>query len=471
MLFNSIEFIYFLPTIVILFFLTPHKFRWILLLAASYIFYMFWKVEYVVLIVITTIVDYFVAIWMEKAKEKNKRKLLLILSLTFNLGFLFLFKYYNFAAGNVNQLFASAGINHSLPYSSWLLPVGISFYTFQTLSYTLDVYFGRLKAERHLGYFALYVSFFPQLVAGPIERFTRLAPQLKAKHKIEYENISKGMRLIIYGLFIKMVIADNLATYVDQIYTQTETYSSWDILKGLCLYYFQIYNDFYGYSLIAIGSARLMGIHLMDNFKTPYLAKNIMEFWQRWHISLSTWFRDYLYFPLGGNRVKKSRWWFNICVVFLVSGFWHGASWTFIFWGGLYAIIYLIEKSINKLMGWGKEYKPFSFIHILLALKTFILVTFIWVFFRSQSLSEALHIFNYIIHPNREITSVLTIPTVVWVFLAFFVVSDILLYNTRFDKFMDKFSFPIRWLTYAILIVGIVFYANVETIPFIYFQF
>jgi len=314
MLFNTIQFAIFLPIVIIAYYLIPHKFRWILLLAASYYFYMSWKVEYIFLIVFSTLVDYSTGIFMDKLPTKKAKLPLLILSLTTNLGLLFFFKYYNFATENINELLQSFSIHSQIPLMSFLLPVGISFYTFQTLSYSIDVYLGRQKAEKHLGYFALYVSFFPQLVAGPIERFSRLNPQLRAKHVFSFNNLANGLRLILYGLFIKMVIADNLSGIVDQIYAAPEKFSSLNILTGVFFYSFQIYSDFYGYSIIAIGSALIMGIKIMDNFKTPYLSKNIAEFWQRWHISLSTWFRDYLYFPMGGNRVSQKRWIINIFV-------------------------------------------------------------------------------------------------------------------------------------------------------------
>ena len=471
MLFNTIEFIYFLPIVIILYFLTPQKYRWILLLAASYYFYMSWKVEYIFLIIISTLIDYFSGIMMEKLPTKKKRLPLLILSLCTNLGLLFFFKYYNFGAENLSLLFEKLGINRDIPLMSFLLPVGISFYTFQTLSYSIDVYFGRQKAEKHLGYFALYVSFFPQLVAGPIERFSRLTPQLKANHLFTYDNLVNGLRLILYGLFIKMVIADNLAVIVDQIYNVPENYSTYELLIGITCYSFQIYCDFYGYSIIAIGSALIMGVKIMDNFKTPYLAKNIAEFWQRWHISLSTWFRDYLYYPLGGNKVKVIRWFFNISVVFVVSGLWHGANWTFIIWGSLYGFIYLIEKLINSWLKIEKTYSAFSLGHILLALKTFTLVTFIWVFFRSRNFSDAINIFKLLFENTNVSVSQLDIPIYVWLFLGIFILSDIILYNNRFDSWIAKLSLAKRWTIYGILIFSIIVFAGVENFPFIYFQF
>ena len=471
MLFNTIDFVLFLPLVVFTYFLLPHKYRWMFLLAASYFFYMSWKVEYLFLIIISTLVDYFAGILMEKYPKKKAKLPLLILSLSTNLGLLFFFKYFNFTAENLNLLFEKVEIQHEIPLMNFLLPVGISFYTFQTLSYSIDVFFGRQKAEKHLGYFALYVSFFPQLVAGPIERFSRLSPQLKQKHTFSYHNLVSGLRLILYGLFIKMVIADNLSGVVDAIYLAPATYSSFDILKGILLYSFQIYSDFYGYSIIAIGSAQMMGIKLMDNFKTPYLAKNIAEFWQRWHISLSTWFRDYLYYPLGGNRVKKFRWIANIMIVFIVSGIWHGANWTFLIWGGLFGVVYMLEKGINTLFNLNKTYQPYSIGHLLLAFKTFVFVSFIWIFFRSQNLYEAINILELLMDNDRNIQTALSIPSFIWVFFSIFLLSDFLLYNSRFDLWLNNLPFVGRWAIYGLLIFSIIVYAGVENFPFIYFQF
>ena len=470
MIFNSIDFILFLPIVIILYYLTPSKYRWILLLSASYYFYMSWKVEYIFLIIFSTLVDYFSGLMMETYSSKKKKFPFSILSLITNLGLLFYFKYYNFGVENLNLLFDQIGISKDFAPMSFLLPVGISFYTFQTLSYSIDVYFGRLKAERHLGYFALYVSFFPQLVAGPIERFSSLTPQFKQNHPFSYENLANGLRLILYGLFIKMVIADNLAVIVEKIYSSPESYSSLDILTGISFYSFQIYSDFYGYSIIAIGSALIMGIKLMDNFKTPYLAKNIAEFWQRWHISLSTWFRDYLYFPLGGNKVKTKRWILNIFLVFLISGFWHGANWTFIVWGGIFGVVYLIEHLLNKWFKIKSHKKTFSIQHVLLAVKTFVIVTIAWVFFRSQNITEAFQILSSIFNNNIN-TSELIIPTFVWVYFLLFILSDFLLYNNRFDKWVSSMPYIGRWSIYGILLFSIISFASVEEFPFIYFQF
>ena len=471
MLFNTIDFVVFLPLVVVCYYLTPSKFRWALLLLASYVFYMSWNPYYILLIVLSTVVDYTLGIRMERLSKKQKRLPYLCLSIGINLGLLFVFKYLDFATDNANYILQNLGFHQRIPFFELLLPVGISFYTFQTLSYTIDVYNGRIKAERHLGYFALYVSFFPQLVAGPIERFSSLSPQFKQRHVWTYDHFANGMRLILYGLFIKMVIADNISGLVDQIYADPSAFHALDVLKGIGLYSFQIYSDFYGYSLIAIGSAMLLGIHIMDNFKTPYLAKNIAEFWQRWHISLSTWFRDYVYYPLGGKRTTVYKWVRNIILVFLLSGIWHGANWTFVFWGGLYAIIYLIEKWLGQLFDTLSNPPPFSLHHLLLAFKTFILVSLVWVFFRSPSLSDAWAVFKAAIHNWSSGNQVLNIPLSTVIFFTLFLISDMVLYNNRFDRWVATQPYLIRWGTYAILIFAIVIFAGVEDAPFIYFQF
>jgi alginate O-acetyltransferase complex protein AlgI len=437
MLFNSLQFIYFLPIVIIGYFLLPHKFRWILLLLASYYFYMCWRADYIILIVVSTLIDFFAARRMGQHTERKRRKKYLILSLFTNLGLLGTFKYFNFFTENINQLFEYFNVASQIPALNLLLPVGISFYTFQTLSYSIDVYYGKIKPETHLGHFALYVSFFPQLVAGPIERFDRLSPQLKAKHNFSYENLANGLRLILYGLFIKMVIADNLSVYVDQIYKAPEAFSSWGLLTGVSLYSFQIYSDFYGYSTIAIGSALIMGIRIMDNFKTPYLARSVSEFWERWHISLSTWFRSYLYFPLGGNRVKKYRWMINIFIVFAVSGLWHGANWTFIIWGAMWGILYLVENQLNKLFKFQKIAKEWSLRHFIMATKIFVISTVAWIFFRSQSFSEAMTILKNIV-TNTNVEKQLNVEPRILLLLGLFIFSDIFLFNNRFDKWSAK---------------------------------
>ncbi|MEM6267912.1 MAG: MBOAT family O-acyltransferase [Bacteroidota bacterium] len=464
MLFNSIEFVWFLPAVVLLYYLVPGRFRWILLLLASYTFYMFWKVEYAALIAASTLVDFFAGGQMGRCKTRRARLPFLILSLGSNLGLLFAFKYANFFSGTVNEFFAT-----DLPQLDLLLPVGISFYTFQTLSYSIDVYRGRQAAETHLGHFAVYVAFFPQLVAGPIERFSRLGPQLRAQPAFAYENFAHGFRLLLYGFFVKMVVADNLAGFVNAVYEAPADFGSSTIVLALFLYALQIYGDFYGYSLIAIGSARLLGIRLMDNFHTPYLSVSVADFWQRWHISLSTWFRDYLYIPLGGNRVALPRWSVNILLVFTISGLWHGASWTFVLWGALWGMAYLIEKLLGKIIAL-PEIRPWSAWHFVHALKMFGIATLAWLPFRSADVGQMKAVLKGI-RDNLDVADDLALAVPGFVCLLFFLFSDGLLYNRRFDVWIGDRPFWLRWTVYAALIFAVLVFAAVEEFPFIYFQF
>ena len=321
MLFNSLAFAVFLPIVFILFWAMPQKHRWIVLLLSSYYFYMSWNVKYVVLILFTTVVSYVTALLMEKTEQKKTRRLLLVAALMASLGVLFVFKYFNFLSESLNAVFTRFAIPLHPITLKLMLPVGISFYTFQTLSYVIDVYKGEVKAEKHFGRYGAFISFFPQLVAGPIERTSNLLPQMnKEKFTFSYDNAAYGLKLMAWGFFKKLVIADNLAVYVDQIFNDVHYYSGFSVLLAVFFFTLQIYCDFSGYSDIAIGTARLFDIRLMTNFKSPYFSNSIREFWSRWHISLSTWFRDYVYIPMGGNRVSKLRNSFNLLVTFLVSG-------------------------------------------------------------------------------------------------------------------------------------------------------
>lgn len=439
------------------------------MLVASYFFYMSWKVEYIALIIASTLIDFYSAQRIEKSNSNTKRRLFLALSVCSNLGLLFIFKYFNFAVLSTNSLLEWMHIESALTVHELLLPVGISFYTFQTLSYTIDVYYKKQKAETHLGYFALYVSYFPQLVAGPIERFSRLNSQLRAKVKLQYNNIANGLRLILFGFFLKMVIADNLSVYVDTVYNAPEAYNRVDVALAMIFYSLQIYGDFHGYSSIAIGTALLFGVKLMNNFSTPYLATSIKEFWERWHISLSTWFRDYLYIPLGGNKVKVARWAVNIFIVFAVSGLWHGANWTFVIWGSLYGILYLIEHLINQLLNPKKTSSQLTLKRIVLALKNFALVTLIWVFFRSQDLNQAQEMFASLLKTTSE--SDLTIENSIAIWLVVFIALEFALFNSRFDQWVNSKPIAVRWLSYALLLFAILAFAGVQEYQFIYFQF
>lgn len=334
MLFNSISFALFLPIVFVLFWLLPHRYQWLVLLAASYYFYMSWSVKYVTLILIVTIVSYIGARGMERTENSVLRKLLLWIVLVASLGILFAFKYWNFTVDFLEQIFRLFSIPLHPITLNLLLPVGISFYTFQTLSYVIDVYKGEVKAERHFGKYATFISFFPQLVAGPIERTNNLLPQILEEHRFDYRQASYGLKRMAWGFFKKMVIADNLAIFADRVFADVYAFQGFSLFAAAIFFTFQIYCDFSGYSDIAIGTADLFGIRLMQNFKSPYFASSLREFWKRWHISLSSWFQDYVYIPLGGNRAGKVRTYLNVMITFLVSGLWHGAAWHYIVWGG-----------------------------------------------------------------------------------------------------------------------------------------
>ena len=472
MLFNSIEYVIFLPIVLILFYALPHKLRWAMLLVASCTFYMWFIPKYILILLITIIIDYLAGIGIEKYSDNHKlKKRLLIASVVSTCLVLFIFKYLGFVSDNIAALCNFLGISVNLAVNL-ILPIGLSFHTFQSLSYVIEVYRGNQKAERNFGIYSLYVMFFPQLVTGPIERPGNLLRQLHEEKKFDYDNISKGFRLIIFGLFIKMVVADNLGYYVDMIYENPSKYNSWDIILGMFFYSFQIYGDFFGYSTIALGSAKLIGFDITDNFNTPYLSKSIAEFWHRWHISLSTWFRDYVYFPLGGSRVKFSRWAFNILIVFMLSGIWHGAAWNFIFWGLAHGLLHIFEKFVlNHLPE--KEHKgriEKIIVDAFKIAKTFILVTLFWSLFRATSFTNISDLFTSLVN-NFGVNEHLHIEKSIWIYLGLFIVMDVVLYNTRFDKWCDKIPAAARWLIYSILIFMIIACSSVNNFPFIYFQF
>ena len=348
MLFNSLGFLIFFPCVTLLYFLLPHKFRWLHLLIASCIFYMAFIPVYIFILFFTIIIDYIAGIMIENSIGKN-RKLFLTLSIVANVGVLAFFKYYNFFITNVNALFHSLNIAPgNIPLLSIILPIGLSFHTFQAMSYTIEVYRGNQKAERHFGIYSLYVMFYPQLVAGPIERPQNLLHQFKEEHKFDANNLLDGLRLMLWGFFKKVVIADRVAQYTNTVFNHPYEYHYLNLIIAVLFFSIQIYCDFSGYSDIAIGAAKTMGFDLMINFNRPYFSKNIQEFWRKWHISLSTWFRDYLYILLGGNRKGIKRLYFNVAVVFLLSGFWHGANWTYLVWGGLHTIFIFAYMVIEK---------------------------------------------------------------------------------------------------------------------------
>lgn len=354
---------------------------------------MSWNAKYVVLILFTTIVSYLAAILIEYRKNVTctPPKITLILTLTACLGILFVFKYFNFFSESFVNFAKIFSIQLHPVTLKLLLPVGISFYTFQTLSYVIDVYKGNVKAEKHFGIYATFISFFPQLVAGPIERTNNLLPQIKAKHEFNYEQATYGLKLMAWGFFKKLVIADNLAIYSDKVFNNVYDFKGFALILAAFFFTIQIYCDFSGYSDIARGTAKLFGIELMENFKCPYFSSSIREFWSRWHISLSTWFRDYVYIPLGGNRVGKFRHYFNLMITFMISGLWHGANWTFVIWGGLHGLAQIFENVFTRKP---KNYQPHGLERVLKVLITFTFCMFAWVFFRAQNLNEAIYVFG-----------------------------------------------------------------------------
>ena len=472
MVFNSIEFVIFLPIVVLLFYLLPQKARWLMLLVASCVFYMWFVPKYILILLVTIIIDYSAGILMEKhADEPKKKKTFLVISVVSTLLVLFIFKYLGFINDNFVWLCQKLGLDVRTSVNI-ILPIGLSFHTFQSMSYVIEVYRGHQKAERHFGYYSLYVMFFPQLVTGPIERPGNLLRQLHEYKDFRYENISKGMRLILFGLFIKMVVADHLGAYVDEVYANPAEYNSWSVMLAMAFYSFQIYCDFFGYSTIALGSAKLMGFDISDNFRTPYLAKNIAEFWHRWHISLSTWFRDYVYFPLGGSRVKFGRWAFNILVVFVLSGIWHGAAWTFLFWGFAHGLLHIVEKALRNRFPYKEPNSKWLSISLdaLRIAKTFVLVTLFWVMFRATDFANMRDIFVAAV-TNFGGGQSLAVKPEVWLYLALFILSDLLLFNTRFDAWCEGKPMVVRWLIYALLIFLIIACSSVNSFPFIYFQF
>jgi len=472
MVFNSIEFAIFLPIVVLLFYLLPQKLRWVMLLAASCVFYMWFVPKYILILLVTIIIDYSAGILMEKHEnEPKKKKTFLVISVVSTLLVLFIFKYLGFINDNFVWLCQKLGLDVRTSVNI-ILPIGLSFHTFQSMSYVIEVYRGNQKAERHFGYYSLYVMFFPQLVTGPIERPGNLLRQLHEKKDFRYENISKGMRLILFGLFIKMVVADHLGAYVDEVYADPSAYNSWSVMLAMAFYSFQIYCDFFGYSTIALGAAKLMGFDISDNFRTPYLAKNIAEFWHRWHISLSTWFRDYVYFPLGGSRVKFGRWAFNILVVFVLSGIWHGAAWTFLFWGFAHGLLHIVEKALrNRFPEREVQSKWLSVgLDVLRIAKTFVLVTLFWVMFRATDFANMRDMFVAAVS-NFGGGEQLAVAPAVWLYLGLFILSDLLLFNTRFDAWCEGKPVVLRWVIYAVLIFMIIACSSVNSFPFIYFQF
>lgn len=474
MLFNSWSFIAFFIVVLILHFALAHKWRIYLLLVASYFFYMSWKWEFGFLMLIVSLINFYAG---HKINVGKQRRWWLALGLSTSLLPLLYYKYGNFLLDTFSQVSSAVGIEASFPELKVILPVGISFFTFQAMSYSIDIYRKKINAEPSPVKFLTFVAFFPQLVAGPIERSNHIIPQFDKVKRFQLDEFLAGMRLFIWGLFKKVVIADRLALYVDRIYDNPEIYSSATLTVATLFFAFQIYCDFSGYSDMAIGTARILGFRLMQNFNLPYLANSISDFWKRWHISLSTWFGDYLYIPMGGNRVPYLRWVFNIFVVFLVSGFWHGANWTFIVWGGLHAIYYIFENWGDQFLKWSNKLylKKSHLYHIFKIITVFLAVCLAWIFFRASSLEEAVFISSKIIFFESgqlsmgpsAVTFVLSIALIM-----FLVVVQLLQYYKIASLYFTKSRVPavLQFSGYLLLLLSIGLF-GMSSNAFIYFQF
>ncbi len=454
MLFNSLDYLFFLPLVVALYYLLPHRLRWMLIFVSSCFFYMAFIPKYILVLFAIIGIDYTAAIWMEKLSGQPRKRLLMV-SLFANIGILAFFKYFGFANQTLIDFFALFGKEFKAYDLGIILPIGLSFHTFQSMSYTIEVYRGHQKAEKHLGYFANYVLFFPQMVAGPIERYATLGEELRKKQTLNYQNLSAGFRLVLLGFVVKMVVADQLAPFVNQVYAGPTEYNQLQIFLALVFFSFQIYADFFGYSLIAQGSARLLGVHIMDNFKTPYFSASISEFWRRWHISLSTWFRDYVYIPLGGNRTSIGRWALNTLLVFGISGLWHGANWTFIVWGLLHGVFLLLEKPFKRYAN---------------VLSTFVLVSLAWVFFRAPDFQSALQILKGIVISNPSAAHWLDYWTP-FCALGLMIILDFSYSKLRFDQLLEGISAIWRWSIYFALLFILLSMSGTQKFTFIYFQF
>ena len=491
MLFNSIQFLVFFAFVTSFYFALPHRFRWPLLLAASCYFYMAFIPIYILILAFTIVIDYFAGLLIEGA-EGRKRKLFLVMSLVANIGVLAFFKYYNFLNGSLTQLTSWLHVPYPVPFLSIILPIGLSFHTFQAMSYTIEVYRKHHPAERHFGIYALYVMYYPQLVAGPIERPGNLLHQFHAEHRFDYARVTDGLRLMLWGFFKKVVVADRLSPFVNRVYDHPSAYQGLPLVIATVFFAFQIYADFSGYSDIAIGASQVMGIRLMKNFDRPYFSKSIAEFWKRWHISLSSWFRDYLYISLGGSRVAAPRWLLNLLLTFLISGLWHGARWTFVIWGGLNGIYLIGEIGAAALarrsraaaaLGGALFGAPAARVAL-----TFGLTCFAWIFFRANSTADAFHIAGHMFSGmgdslrhlgDREYLKANILLGQDRTHFALAVCAIVALLAAHLVQRRGSvrarllaWPVPVRWACYYAIVIGILFFgAFNQSRQFIYFQF
>jgi D-alanyl-lipoteichoic acid acyltransferase DltB (MBOAT superfamily) len=490
MLFNSIEFLLFLPIVTFFYYIIPPRIRWLFLLGASYLFFISWIPVYIVLILISTLIGYITAIKVENEGNLNVRRRFLYISLFTNLGILILFKYFNFFNGIFRAIWETVGATYPIPDLQLVVPLGISFYTFLILGYSIDVYHRRLRAERNIGIFALFVSFFPQLAAGPIERGRNMLPQFKASHSFDYERVTCGLLRIVWGFYKKVVVADRLGLLVDAVYSNPTAYTGNPLILATFAFSLQIYCDFSAYSDIAIGAAQILGFKLMENFQQPYFSKSVPEFWRTWHISLSTWFRDYIFFPLRRSMLKSSN--SNTddlaplvvppLVTMLLSGLWHGANWTFVIWGGIHGTLIVLD------MLWNHYKKPRIHLiklseHIKSGLRiliTFNVITFTWIFFRANSLSDAVYVLQNMfvnlsfksfgigqIMPGGKYELFILVCAIAFVGLI-----DVLQYRkVNLRAFALRLPIWIRWPAYYALILIILIFGKFGLEEFLYIQF
>ena len=479
MLFNSLAYGVFLPVVFLVYWAVPHRYRQIILLLASCYFYMSWNPVYIFLILTTTVVSYSSALLLERREKAREKKWILALSAGVSLGILFFFKYFNFAFASIARILSLVSLRLHPVTLRLLLPVGISFYTFQTLSYVIDVYRGEEQAERNFISYALFVTFFPQLVAGPIERTRNLLPQIKAEHTFAYDEAAYGMKLMTWSFFKKTVVADVLAVYVQRVYDNPLDYRGFVFFLAAILFAIQIYCDFSGYSDIAVGTARLLGIRLMTNFKSPYFSRSIKEFWSRWHISLSQWFRDYVYIPLGGNRVGKLRHCLNLMVTFLISGLWHGADWKFVIWGGIHGLGQILESGLS-----GPERRPAAkgLRGAVRIGAVFTFCTFAWIFFVSISAWYAMYAlrmgFVGIGNPlaylwkgiaDLGISGARAVPILGSLALLF--AYDRMSLERDCIQWISEKPAPVRYTVYFLMVTILLFFRAGGETEFVYFQF
>lgn len=482
MLFNSYEYLVFFPVVLIIYYVLPKKLRWLMLLGVSYFFYMCWNVKYVALLIYVTAVTFSGALVINKLKEQRSKKIALGTTIVLSFLTLIIYKYLNFFIGSANSLLMTV-TGSSEPFVNNLdivLPMGISFYTFQAVGYLIDVYRGEVEVMTNPFRYALFISFFPQLVAGPIERAKNLIKQVNEYHKLEFDNLRDGFVLMLWGFFLKLVIADKAAVVIDAIYNNYTEYSGMLFLIASILFALQIYCDFAGYTYIAMGSARMLGFRLMDNFNSPYLATSVAEFWRRWHISLTSWFKDYLYIPLGGSRKGTVRKYINKVVVFLVSGLWHGAEWSFVVWGGLNGIFQVIEE----MLGIANKSKS-RLTKVLRIVITFVLVDFTWIFFRADNINSAIYIIKKIftdtsfsqISEGQLFQLGLTNKnfTVLIIAILILLIADVLKYrDIKFKELLYKQNIILRYAFYVVAFFTIVIFGTYGSeVPstFLYFQF